>query len=275
MARSRVVPGTTPVILAESWMQAAIAAAALLAFALWVTLAQRGWPTKARKKVWFYPAIGFAISALVVLSASSLLSLQLRNFAWGSLLVMAAVWLHALDPLPANARGAVRFAKGVGVLALALGVGAIALALGWRGLAAPGPMNATVPPSHRTPTFDRIPDLPAFESRVRSTDRITMLDFYADWCVSCKEMERFTFSDSAVAERMGRMQLLQADVTRNTSSDKELLQRFGLFGPPGILFFRPDGTEIRSLRVIGYQDAAKFRRVLDAVLSDTSPRPGH
>lgn len=260
-------------ILAETWMQAAIGATALAALTWWITLADRRWPIAARKQPWFYPATGFSIAGLVVLSLYPLLSQQLRSLAWGTVLVLVAVWLHALEPLPASARGSVRFAKGVGVLALAAGILSVALALGWRGLTAPAPTAATTP-AHRAPIFERIPDLATFEARVRSTERITMLDFYADWCVSCKEMERYTFSDPTVAERMNRMQLLQADVTRNTSFDKELLQRFGLFGPPGILFFRPDGTEIRAMRVIGYQDATKFRRVLDAVLLDaTSPKP--
>jgi thiol:disulfide interchange protein DsbD len=96
-----------------------------------------------------------------------------------------------------------------------------------------------------------------------------MLDFYADWCVSCKEMERFTFSDPQVQARMGRMLLLQADVTANADQDRELLKRFGLFGPPGILFFGPDGRELERVRVIGFQPAEKFVGALDAALQNS------
>jgi thiol:disulfide interchange protein DsbD len=94
-----------------------------------------------------------------------------------------------------------------------------------------------------------------------------MLDFYADWCVSCKEMERFTFSDPAVQARMSRMLLLKADVTANTADDQALLKRFSLFGPPGIIFFRPGGEEITDRRVVGFMSADEFGTQLDAVLA--------
>ncbi|MGB6054820.1 MAG: thioredoxin fold domain-containing protein, partial [Burkholderiaceae bacterium] len=94
-------------------------------------------------------------------------------------------------------------------------------------------------------------------------DRVTMLDFYADWCVSCKEMEKWTFADPRVQRHFAGMQLLQADVTANDADDRALLKRFGLFGPPGILFFDRQGGEVRAARVIGYQDAEKFLRSLE------------
>ena len=94
-----------------------------------------------------------------------------------------------------------------------------------------------------------------------------MLDFYADWCVSCKEMERFTFSDPAVQARLAGFTLLKADVTANTDEHKALLKRFGLFGPPGIIFFDAAGEERTGLRVVGFQDAATFGKVLDAALA--------
>jgi thiol:disulfide interchange protein DsbD len=89
-----------------------------------------------------------------------------------------------------------------------------------------------------------------------------MLDFYADWCVSCKEMEYFTFSDPQVKEALGKMLLLQVDVTENTTEHKALLKRFSLFGPPGIIFFDAQGREIKGLRVIGFQNAERFRKTL-------------
>ena len=91
-----------------------------------------------------------------------------------------------------------------------------------------------------------------------------MLDFYADWCVSCKEMEHLTFSDPRVSARLDSLLLLQADVTRNSADDRALLKRFGLFGPPGLLFFDAQGHELVSQRVIGYQDAPRFLASLAA-----------
>jgi thiol:disulfide interchange protein DsbD len=93
-----------------------------------------------------------------------------------------------------------------------------------------------------------------------------MLDFYADWCVSCKEMERYTFSDPGVQSRLAGMVKIQADVTVGTADHQALLRRFKLFGPPGIVFFDPAGREIQGLRVIGFQAADKFITVLDQAL---------
>lgn len=88
--------------------------------------------------------------------------------------------------------------------------------------------------------------------------KMVMLDFYADWCVSCIEMEKFTFSDPRVRSRLDRIVLLQADVTANNADDKALLKRFSLFGPPGIIFFGPSGEEVTLSRVIGFQNVDKF-----------------
>ncbi|NUT63147.1 protein-disulfide reductase DsbD [Herbaspirillum sp. C9C3] len=98
----------------------------------------------------------------------------------------------------------------------------------------------------------------ALQQNAAGERRPVMLDFYADWCVSCKEMERFTFSDARVKERFGQMLLLQIDVTANNVDDRAMLKRFDLFGPPGIMFFDADGRELAQRRVIGYQDADKF-----------------
>lgn len=93
-----------------------------------------------------------------------------------------------------------------------------------------------------------------------------MLDFYADWCISCKEMERFTFTDAKVQSRLKDVVLLQADVTAGTPNDAALLKHFKLFGPPGILFFDRNGREIPDAKVIGYQNKEDFLAILDAVL---------
>jgi len=97
--------------------------------------------------------------------------------------------------------------------------------------------------------------------------KVVMLDFYADWCTSCKEMELFTFSDPSVQDSLRDAVLLQADVTDNTSADKALLQRFNLYGPPGIIFFNRSGQEIKPIRIIGYEGAPKFLATVNRVNS--------
>jgi thiol:disulfide interchange protein DsbD len=111
--------------------------------------------------------------------------------------------------------------------------------------------------------FVRVQSVAELEQKLQSPGRSVMLDFYADWCVSCKEMEAFTFSDARVKPRLERMLLLQADVTANTPEHKALLKRFHLFGPPGIIFFDAQGRELEGLRVIGYQNAERFLKTLD------------
>ena len=94
--------------------------------------------------------------------------------------------------------------------------------------------------------------------------RPVMLDFYADWCVSCKEMERFTFRDPKVAARLQQAVLLKADVTANTDEQRALLRRFRLFGPPGTVFFDARGAELPGARVVGFQAPDRFRQSLDS-----------
>ncbi len=117
-------------------------------------------------------------------------------------------------------------------------------------------------------TFIRIKTTAELDVAIaQSKGKHVMLDFYADWCVSCKEMEKLTFSEPQVKRSLEKMLLLQVDVTANNIDDKVLLKRFGLFGPPGIIFFDRQGQEIIGGRVIGYQNAEKFLRSLSQVES--------
>jgi len=116
--------------------------------------------------------------------------------------------------------------------------------------------------------FVRVASVAELEAELAAPGRPVMLDFYADWCVSCKEMEAFTFSDARVKAKFERMLLLQADVTANTAEHKALLKRFSLFGPPGIVFFDAQGRELRGLRVIGYQNAERFLKTLELAEAD-------
>ncbi|MES2695679.1 MAG: sigma-70 family RNA polymerase sigma factor [Verrucomicrobiota bacterium] len=112
--------------------------------------------------------------------------------------------------------------------------------------------------------FQPVRSVAELDAALQSAGRPVMLDFYADWCVSCKEMERYTYTEAAVRERLSKALLLKADVTANNAQDRELLKRFQLFGPPGTIFFGPRGTEVAGSRVIGYQDGARFLQTLTA-----------
>ena len=186
--------------------------------------------------------------------------------AWAALLIVPAIYLHAVDPLPPHARGWQRFWKGVGIVMLLTGAALLIGALaGSRDPLQPlaGLRGQALAAQPRKPPFEPVRSLAELDARLAAVDRPVMLDFYADWCVSCKEMEKFTFADPAVRDRLAGFTLLKADVTANTAEDKALLARFGLFGPPGIVFFTPDGHEVPGLRVVGFQDATRFLRTLD------------
>jgi thiol:disulfide interchange protein DsbD len=110
-------------------------------------------------------------------------------------------------------------------------------------------------------TIKSLEDLRREVARAKSAAHPVLLDFYADWCVSCKEMERYTFSDPKVQTALHDVVLLRADVTRNDAEDQALLAHFGIFGPPTIAFYGADGEEQRNFRVVGYMKAAEFGAV--------------
>jgi thiol:disulfide interchange protein DsbD len=109
-------------------------------------------------------------------------------------------------------------------------------------------------------TFAPVRSSTQLDQAVKTSTQPAMLDFYADWCVSCKEMEKFTFSDPRVHAKLQQLNLLRADVTANNPDDQALLKRFKLFGPPGIIFFDQSGAEV--LRVVGYESADTFLQSL-------------
>jgi thiol:disulfide interchange protein DsbD len=229
----------------------------------------------------FAMAVGMSVPLMLVgLSAGSLLP---RAGAWmdavkrffGVLLLAMAWWLVS-PVLPGVVQmsgwavlgigyGTYLFrqkygwlAKGVAMFPIAFGiVQMIGVATGSRDPLAPLAHltgNAAVPVH-----FKRVANVQELDSVLaNSGGKTVMLDFYADWCVSCKEMEKLTFTDPAVQTKLANTILLQADVTANNAADKELLKRFKLFGPPGIILFDRHGREIPDSRVIGFQNSTKF-----------------
>lgn len=186
-------------------------------------------------------------SALYAMAWGMSLPLLLVGVSAGSLLPRAGAWMTAVKAL-----------FGVLMLGMAVYVAQPAwpyLKTQVLGMEAPASTHRSVLPFKRVHS---LAELDAAVAQARADGRAVMLDFYADWCVSCIEMERETFADALVQSRLKGVVLLQADVTLNSADDRALMQRFGLFGPPGILFFDLQGQEQAQARVIGFQNAQAF-----------------
>ena len=187
---------------------------------------------------------GVLLLAVAIWIIAPVLPAMVERLAWAALLIATAFLLGVMHTRS-------RTWKSVGVLAIIAGLGVAATAF----------IGAE---SASRVLFTRVASVTELDKRLAAAGRPAMLDFYADWCVSCKEMEKLTFSDPRVRAELDRMLLLQADVTAANEADRALLKRFSLFGPPGIIFFDAQGREIPELRVIGYQPPERFLRTLAA-----------
>ena len=205
---------------------------------------------------------GVMMLGVAIWLVSSLLSVSVVMLLWATLLILSSIYLHALDPLLAGASGWHKFGKGIGILILLLGItlfiGAVSGARDiLRPLSALGGGQAVAQTAHLQ--FERVKNLAELDARVaQARGKTVMLDFYADWCVSCKEMENITFIDPKVQAQLKNTVLLQIDLTANNEDDKAVLKRYALFGPPAILFFDREGKEMSDFRVIGYQNPQQF-----------------
>ena len=158
----------------------------------------------------------------------------------------------------------------LGAYGLALLVGAI---LGGRDPLAPIPQLAAEAKHLEFKRIKSVDDLDREIAAAAAAGRPVMLDFYADWCVSCKEMERYTFTDAAVQRVLADAVLLQADVTANDDADQALLRRFEIFGPPTIAFWGKDGVERKAYRVVGFMKADEFAKVAALATGSVTPPP--
>ena len=188
---------------------------------------------------------------------------------WAALFIVCAIYMGALDSLSAASAGWRRLWKGAGLVMLVYGVLLmVGVAGGGGDLFRPLQGIALVggERGEREIEFRQVKGIDGLNAELgpaTARGQIVMFDYYADWCVSCKEMERFTFSDPDVQAALSNVLLLQTDVTDNDALDRALLAEFGLFGPPAIQFFGPDGRERRELRVVGFMHAGDFRRVVE------------
>jgi thiol:disulfide interchange protein DsbD len=210
-------------------------------------------------------AFGVLLLATAMWLVSPVMPPVVSMVAWALLLIVPAIFLHALDPLPPHAKGWQRFWKGIGIVMLLTGAALLIGALsGSRDPLQPlaGLRGTAVAAETKHLPFVRVTSVADLEAKIAAAGKPVMLDFYADWCVSCKEMEKFTFSDAGIQAKLASYTLLQADVTANSADDKALLARFGLFGPPGIIFFDAKGQENKTVRVVGFQNAEQFTKSL-------------
>lgn len=237
----------------------------------------------------FAMAVGMSVPLLVVgLSAGTFLPragawMQAVKVFFGVLMLALALWMiDSLIPAWLLMLGWGLLGVGYGAFLLrartlgwrARAIGVVFAALGAMQLigVGTGGRDAWMPLAHLQgerlpkPEFIRVRSTAELDAAIAAAGgRPVMLDFYADWCKSCIEMEKFTFTDPAVRAELDRMLLLQADVTANHADDKALLKRFGLFGPPGIIFFDADGRELARERVIGFLPPRRFVDYLQRV----------
>lgn len=206
---------------------------------------------------------GILLLGVALWTVQSVLPAQLVLALWGALAIGAAVMLASQSH--GDRRGWTQRVWRRAIAALLAVCGLLQL-VG----AASGGSNPLQPLAHLRGTapavaglsFTAVRSVTELDQALRTAGRPVMLDFYADWCVSCKEMERFTFVDPAVQKKMSSALLLKADVTANNDDDRALLKRFNLFGPPGTIFFDPQGRELPAARIAGFQDAARFLQTL-------------
>jgi len=212
---------------------------------------------------------GVALLGVAILMLERLLPPALAMVLWALLLICSAVYMGALNQLQPGANAWFKLWKGLGLVLLIYG------ALMLIGAAAGGrdtlqPLRGLIPGGGVEQLgFKRIKSVADLErelAQARSDGQPVLLDFYADWCVSCQEMERYTFSDPSVMAELRRFVRLQADVTANDAEDRALIQgRFGLPGPPAILFFDRAGRELTHFRLVGFKPAEPFARHLRQV----------
>ena len=212
-------------------------------------------------------AFGFMMLGLAIWMLSRILPGTVTMLLWAVLVFMGGVFMGGLTTLGVEASSTRKLGKGFGFLAVIYGIVLLlgALAGGSNPLQPLAAVNfgsgATAVEAEHALPFRRVKtvaDLDRELSAAAAAGKTAFLDFYADWCVSCKEMEAYTFSDPAVQDALANTVWLQADVTDNDAEDKALLDRFGVFGPPTIIFFGSDGQQREGYEVVGYMDSEDF-----------------
>ena len=209
---------------------------------------------------------GLLLIAVAVWMVTPVFPVPVMMVLWGSLAIACALFLHVGQPLPPHSGVGAYARKALGVVLMVGGLFELAGAASG-GQAVVQPLahlrgGGAVAAVAAAPQFTRVASVAELERALAQPGPPAMLDFYADWCVACKEMEHMTFSDPKVAAAMKSMRLLQVDVTANSDEQRALLKKFNLFGPPGIVLFGASGKEINQGRVIGFVPPDTFLRHL-------------
>lgn len=211
---------------------------------------------------------GVMMLGVAIWMLSRIIPLHVSMFLWMLLVLISSIYLGALEPLRVDVSGWHKLLKSLVVILFLYGV---VLFLGSIS-GATNPLNPLekfiskeVSKEVLKTEFTRIQNGVELSQALKaSSSKPVMLDFYADWCVNCIELENFTFSDARVKEKLKNFTLLQMDVTKNSDEDKRMQKEFGVFGPPAILFFK-NGEELQSLRVIGFKNADEFLAHLEKI----------
>ena len=194
---------------------------------------------------------------------------------WAILFIVTAIYMGALDRSERQSQWQGLW-RGLGLAMLAYGlILMVGAASGGNNMFKPlqGLLNKDQAGDVRSSTlsFQTIKGVDGLQSVLDQAvheDKYVMLDFYADWCITCKEMEHEAFSDSRVHQMLSNVILLQADVTENNEIDQALLKKFSLYGPPAILFFNKQGVEEKSHRLVGFMKTDDFLNHVNEVISE-------
>ena len=215
---------------------------------------------------------GLMLIAVAIWMATPVLPSQAVLIAWGALAIFAALFTGVFSAMPDKPGIGTKFIRALGLLLLL--TGAMEVVGAGSGATSPlTPLSGIRAATGELPaadgaklSFRRIRTTEELDRELKSATKPVMLDFYADWCVACKEMEHLTFSDPKVRTKLSGMTLLQVDVTANSEDDRKLMKQFGLFGPPGIVFFDKGGQEKSGSRIVGFVEAAPFLKHLENLL---------
>ena len=210
---------------------------------------------------------GFIMLIMAVWLSARVLGARAELLLYGAIGVFASVFFGAFDATNGERSGGKKLLKGTALLAFIYSVllivgsfsGAKSALNPLEGFKNAG--GAGVNLSKNEPNFITVSNLAELENAVKSSSKPVLIDFYATWCASCNELDEITFKDETVLKKLENFTLLRADVTKNSSDNAQIMKKFGLIGPPAILFFRASSDaqdELKNARLIGFYPPEKF-----------------